>query len=365
MIRSIFIPLKKRDSQTGLVIKITKESTKNQPNISNDKERLDQNEIKNHHQNNDHSSFIYDYPPVSDSIVQNISNALINCPKFYVQVLNLMNEMNLPLPFNPNESIDERNRSFNCFQMNRSSATESIESDANKGNRESILIDESKKRRIKSSIEEATKKLKIKNRIASPLPSPQPSIQSDEIINDYFDEYVDLRNNRISCKLNLNGVNNLNAHKTIGDCGSIVNDFNKSKNDQNKQNSNRTGQSVKIDHLFERQLKIDELKNYSIFKNYSINDPNSRLYIKNVDKKVTEDQLRSIFIGLMNLDDDLESNKFEINLMKKGKMNGQAFVCFSNEQIAREAINRTNGLLINKKPIYVCFAKSMKTKENG
>ncbi|KAK3235084.1 hypothetical protein CYMTET_54699 [Cymbomonas tetramitiformis] len=41
----------------------------------------------------------YAYPPLDRNILQNISSALSDCPRFYTQVLHLMNKMNLPAPF--------------------------------------------------------------------------------------------------------------------------------------------------------------------------------------------------------------------------------------------------------------------------
>lgn len=43
----------------------------------------------------------YLYPPPNPDIIQNICHTLIAVPKFYVQVLHLMNRMNLPPPFGP------------------------------------------------------------------------------------------------------------------------------------------------------------------------------------------------------------------------------------------------------------------------
>uniref|UniRef100_A0A665X1M2 RNA-binding region-containing protein 3 n=1 Tax=Echeneis naucrates TaxID=173247 RepID=A0A665X1M2_ECHNA len=43
----------------------------------------------------------YLYPPPSNGILTNITHALMSVPKFYVQVLHLMNKMNLPCPFGP------------------------------------------------------------------------------------------------------------------------------------------------------------------------------------------------------------------------------------------------------------------------
>ncbi|KAL5217839.1 hypothetical protein ABZP36_018523 [Zizania latifolia] len=41
----------------------------------------------------------YAYPPPDGNILMNIVNALIAVPRFYTQVLHLMNKMNLPAPF--------------------------------------------------------------------------------------------------------------------------------------------------------------------------------------------------------------------------------------------------------------------------
>eukprot|EP00743_Colponemidia_sp_Colp-15_P008520 GILK01009268.1.p1 GENE.GILK01009268.1~~GILK01009268.1.p1 ORF type:complete len:187 (+),score=19.37 GILK01009268.1:40-561(+) len=47
------------------------------------------------------STLTYKYPPPNPIILNNISHALANVPRFYVQVLHLMNKMNLPPPFGP------------------------------------------------------------------------------------------------------------------------------------------------------------------------------------------------------------------------------------------------------------------------
>ncbi len=40
----------------------------------------------------------YLYPPIDDTILMNINNALLSIPAFYTQVLHLMNKMSLPCP---------------------------------------------------------------------------------------------------------------------------------------------------------------------------------------------------------------------------------------------------------------------------
>lgn len=43
----------------------------------------------------------YQYPPPTPAVLHNISCTLASVPKFYTQVLHLMNKMNLPCPFQP------------------------------------------------------------------------------------------------------------------------------------------------------------------------------------------------------------------------------------------------------------------------
>lgn len=46
----------------------------------------------------------YNYPAPTTEVLKNICSVLNNIPKFYTQVLHLMNKMNLPCPFDGNFS---------------------------------------------------------------------------------------------------------------------------------------------------------------------------------------------------------------------------------------------------------------------
>lgn len=48
----------------------------------------------------------YQYPPPTKSVLLNICKAMANTPKFYTQVLHLMNKMNLPCPFTDDYPLD-------------------------------------------------------------------------------------------------------------------------------------------------------------------------------------------------------------------------------------------------------------------
>jgi U11/U12 small nuclear ribonucleoprotein SNRNP65 len=53
----------------------------------------------------------YLYPPIDETILANINNALLSVPAFYTQVLHLMNKMSLPCPM----ITGKKSRNFYLF----------------------------------------------------------------------------------------------------------------------------------------------------------------------------------------------------------------------------------------------------------
>lgn len=45
--------------------------------------------------------------------------------------------------------------------------------------------------------------------------------------------------------------------------------------------------------------------------------------------------------------------RFDIRLMKEGRMKGQGFITFPTEEAAEKALNDTNGYVLNGKPMAV------------
>lgn len=97
---------------------------------------------------------------------------------------------------------------------------------------------------------------------------------------------------------------------------------------------------------------IDELRNLDKFKNLNPGKPSSTLYIKNLSNKTSSHDLASIM------------GHFESNIGPKiiyrilgGRMKGQAFVTFENEEIATNALNTCNGYMLHDKPIVIEYGK--------
>lgn len=67
----------------------------------------------------------------------------------------------------------------------------------------------------------------------------------------------------------------------------------------------------------------------------------------------------------MNYNNESETNMFDIQLLKQGRMKGQAFVGFSTVDTATAALNATNSYQLMNKPMVVHYARSKKPKEQS
>lgn len=107
------------------------------------------------------------------------------------------------------------------------------------------------------------------------------------------------------------------------------------------------------------QIKYLDPQYSTAFKNYSEGEPTMRLYIKNLEHKmVKESELRNIF-GRFVLDGTGDPEKdLDINLLLSGRMRGQAFLTFKDQETARKALKGAHRYILHGKPMIVQFAKS-------
>ena len=127
-------------------------------------------------------------------------------------------------------------------------------------------------------------------------------------------------------------------------------------------NDSRNNDYITQNELENNRMKIVELKELPVYRNYERGEVSSRLYIKNLTKNVEQFNLKFIYGRYVDWSNETHANAFDIRLMKEGRMKGQAFVTFSNEQSAEKALNETNGYLLFEKPMIVSFARSAKPK---
>lgn len=111
--------------------------------------------------------------------------------------------------------------------------------------------------------------------------------------------------------------------------------------------------------LFNSNHLVLEIKEMPKFKDYDAGEPSNRLYIKNIDKKTTLEDLEYLFGILFNSASEMKEN-LEIKLMTTGRLKGQAFVTFKDGDLAKKSLQMINGYVINDKPLIIVCKFSIK-----
>eukprot|EP01097_Dermamoeba_algensis_P005644 TRINITY_DN3582_c0_g1_i1.p1 TRINITY_DN3582_c0_g1~~TRINITY_DN3582_c0_g1_i1.p1 ORF type:complete len:235 (+),score=62.09 TRINITY_DN3582_c0_g1_i1:590-1294(+) len=112
-------------------------------------------------------------------------------------------------------------------------------------------------------------------------------------------------------------------------------------------------QHISLKELMDNKAPDEEL--IQKFTNYSEGEPSSKLYIKNLKKRVTVEDLIYVFGRYSEEETPLSGN--DIKLMKEGRMKGQAFITFQSKESAAKALREVHGYLLHGKPICVSFGK--------
>ncbi|XP_019130361.2 RNA-binding region-containing protein 3 isoform X2 [Larimichthys crocea] len=357
----------------------------------------------------------YLYPPPSNSILTNITHALMSVPKFYVQVLHLMNKMNLPCPFGP---VTARPPMFEFLppvphmpmpppfppdypplpeeEMELSSQEESEYDSGDDEDKERIvrlmgLVNQACKRPLRPKTASKRKKPKIKDLLYAPKPDSQsaPVLQP----SDVFEQPLPAGQRKIEFHISVPEVAGVVEGSGPGqpdDEGAGVDEkelppsssqevaeaegFGKlypstqpsqQQDKHSDEEQDLASGVISRKELEKGRLSRDEIKRMSVFKNYEPGEPTCRLYVKNIAKQVEEKDLKYIYGRYIDPSSETERNMFDIVLMKEGRMKGQAFVGLPTEQSAEKALRETNGYVLYDKPLVVQFARSARPKPDS
>ncbi|XP_041355151.1 RNA-binding region-containing protein 3-like isoform X2 [Gigantopelta aegis] len=334
----------------------------------------------------------YIYPPPNVSILGNITNALASHPKFYVQVLHLMNKLNIPAPFGsltptppiPSDLPPERppEPEIRNEEMNRSSSTESeIESASDTEHKAASSEPLGVKRPVNHKHKKVHKKIKLMPdtfEAGLTVPLEQATWKPNEVF-----EQTDAQGS-LAKKIHMKLPSNIELKETTMEDSAASLEKDSVSMDENKpgfgklepvdkpQEEHEMDQGDSDEdpdgHVSSRELKKGRLserqrKEMPVFRNYNRGEASCRLYIKNLAKHVGEKDLKYIYGRYVNLELEEHRNIFDVRLMKEGRMKGQAFVTLPSEQAATEAVEDTNGFVLLGKPIVCQFARSAKVKE--
>ncbi|MCO5568599.1 hypothetical protein L7F22_022298 [Adiantum nelumboides] len=289
----------------------------------------------------------YAYPPPDGNILTNIVNALIAVPRFYTQVLHLMNKMNLPAPFRPAlptpplpppppdpvvPSCPARDLSSDESEL------ESVEEmGAEKGEEVGTHEQSTKKRKsMAKEVEEA--------KATSLVPAKRPLIKKKRPV--------------LQIKISSKGQSKDPVHLE----GDEVPEE-QMHNSGVEESVGTKAESVELknvatrDELMAGRMPSNELFALPMCKNYARGTPTAVLYIKNLAKDVTPDDLYFIFGAVFGATEDFHS-QLGIKLMQEGRMRGQAFVDFPSTALAEDALSMVHGYILKGKPMVVQFGRN-------
>ncbi|KAE8699195.1 U11/U12 small nuclear ribonucleoprotein 65 kDa protein [Hibiscus syriacus] len=273
----------------------------------------------------------YAYPPLDGNILTNIVNALIAVPRFYTQVLHLMNKMHIPAPFRMALPTPPLPPPVPAPQppppppeANDKGAPKSARKRAR---REAIVgpaIDKSVAHEA-VGVKPATLIPKEIPLIKKKNPFLQIKIAPKQIPNEQKDADADDDHKQILEEPNEEGID--------------------------------AKQFATADELEKGKLPPEEILSLPMFKNYTAGNPASVLYIKNLAKDVVPEDFYFIFGSLFGSIDAAKSS-LNVKLMQEGRMRGQAFVTFPSVELAHHALNLVNGYVFKGKPIIVQFGRN-------
>lgn len=331
----------------------------------------------------------YAYPPPNPGIVANICSVLVSVPKFYNQVLHLMNKMNLPAPFGPLlpqppmiqslTFVHHQPSASNILLQRPDTAletTSSFEESELESDGEPVTFPAA------SQISVAPRKRKVKQMKRPKLQKllqPQPAAtQTCTPVTEIFEPVPDTASAK---QISFNIKPQTSGHKDSlerpdtdaaalvveeGGFGVIASKplLPEAKNESSTDNPyNWEGtEFVSRQHIRDGRVSSEERQLLAVFRNYEAGTPSSRLYIKNIAKGVDDRDLFRVYGNYVNRGSESERNVFDIRLMTEGRMKGQAFLTFANEKEAECALKETNGYILKGKPLVVQFARSAKAK---
>lgn len=381
----------------------------------------------------------YEYPLINRNIVDSICIALEFSEKFYTQVLHLMNRMNLEPPFVPGDpnlkyakrdnlptTVPQRSSSTQTdeiawqnflrnkrkFLASDESELESSDSDAAIENNKKAKLEANVQRKktdrskLKQSHSKRLKMQKLQQEILQQKPGNCATVN----LGDAFDLSKNLTKSMsitIMPPSQLKAAENPRLEETeipiapsrqsdkerpetalnniVGSLGSFMSTepLNKAENASSstsgliQQPSLPTIQLLNTAELNENRIPNDQLKTHPLFQNYDPGEITNRLYIKNIAKDVTEDDLKAIYYRYLEQNCGGIGNirSIDVRLMKAGRMKGQAFVTFSGPyldmddtsesetdarkkyQMVERALLETNGYILKNKALVVTYGK--------
>lgn len=335
------------------------------------------------------SYLYYEYPKINRNIIDSICIALEISPKFYIQVLHLMNRMNLEPPF----IADDKNLKFESLTLNNPIERVAVSTQTDEIIWQNLIRN---KRKFVESDESEMETSSGADSDGQPTTEPKrKKINKHELLKHRQRNLLKMQrlqteqaksvfSEKPFLQLNINEAFDLQGKKSTSHIKIIV--------PQEIKCVDRPSEAIEIKEITEveqestniiTKTEIDEnripagqLKTHPMFQNYNPGAISNCLYIKNIAKEVTEDDLRAIYNRYLEENCNGEGNirSIDVRLMQTGRMRGQCFVTFDGPYLdcnddydetkaknkyamVEKALRDTNGLIVKSKPLVVVYGK--------
>ena len=353
-------------------------------------------------------SLHYLYPPPNSHILNNISHALVSVPQFYIQVLHLMNKMNLPPPFiqsnqkslfesapiPPPSMVSTSESELETEEEDEGPPSDTLVKEIMEEKRATTqaFIDRKRKREVSGGATNVTKKLATSTIQSSEVYISAESCGQDVVTMKSDDKPED--NIPLAPSTSTHSKPQEPNHPPCPpppppppfpppdpmispfpppDHVAAEKDalpkqpkpapspqsFDVVMEDSVPENTREKDFEAYRKTIRRKQKNESELSTLTVFKKYSSGEVSNKLYIKNLNHKlIKESELSQIFKPYYEFYKVDASISFEIKLMVKGQMKGQAFVTLPSNEAAQVALEDTHGYCIHDKPMSVMFARS-------
>lgn len=341
----------------------------------------------NHHLNFSQSPLPYlkyKYPKPTRDIIDSICVALESIPKFYTQVLHLMNRMNLPTPFNPPEKGYSSQLPEYCDRSQQTDAVaeqfqqivagttphyvekdDDYESEIELENEQyrKEIIPELKSLKRKSTINMKNQAKKFRSIIDNEK-NRETKLATRKIDYEMFEKIEMNPGTKITLKL----PDELKTTSETPETHIVTVNIEEVPRPPTEEFVTLTDKEIADNRLDSEQMKF-----FPVFKDYHIGLPSNKLYIKNLAKTVTEEDLKRLYFRYFEENSD---DIISIKLMQSGRMKGQAFITFKlqidetdddldedkvkveyNRKLIKKALSETNGYILKDKPMVVLYGK--------
>uniref|UniRef100_A0A4W3HZ40 RNA-binding region-containing protein 3 n=1 Tax=Callorhinchus milii TaxID=7868 RepID=A0A4W3HZ40_CALMI len=286
----------------------------------------------------------YLYPPPTSVILANIANAMASVPKFYVQVLHLMNKMNLPAPFGP---ITARPPMYEEYSP-APPPMPPLPPEEPPLPEEEMDVSSEEESEYESGSEEDKERLVISLKLVRNMKALTVSVFfRGQLTNAPF---LEQENTAEAQSIGFGKIHPTPVYSKI-------------EEDEEEEEEILT-EFISRRDLAKGRISKEEIESISVFKKYYPGEPTCRLYVKNLSKQAEEKDLKFIFGRYIDFSSETERNMFDIRLMKEGRMKGQAFIGLPNEKSAIKALKEVNGYVLQEKPMVVQFARSARPKQD-